>query len=144
MKEATMSGTRWGYTSEDIERAVEEVRRILIGVARDRRREGITYSELTEKMTTISVDPYSALLNDILGEVSEEGHLNGDGMLSVLVHYKDPDKGLWPGPGFFNLATKHLGYDLPDDVSKVAFWVEKRQEVLDRWRRPGRGSRARR
>jgi hypothetical protein len=144
MKGTTMSGTKWGYTAEDIERAVEEVRRILIGVARDRRREGITYTALTEKMTTISVDPYSALLNEILGQVSEEGHLNGDGMLSVLVHYKDPEKGLWPGPGFFNLATKHLGYHLPDDPSKVAFWLEKRREVLDRWRGPGGSGRPRR
>ncbi len=139
MKEIMMSGTKWGYPHEDIERAVEEVREILIGVAKDRRRPGITYTELTEKMTTISVDPHSALLNDFLGRVSEEGHLNGDGMLSVLVHYKDPDKGLWPGPGFFNLATKHLGYDLPDDLSRTAFWVEKRQEVHDRWRGSGRG-----
>jgi len=82
-------------------------------------------------MTTISVVPYSALLNDILGQVSEAGHLSGDGMLNVLVHYKVPDKGLWAGPGFFNLATKHLGYHLPDERSKVAFWLEKRKEVLD-------------
>lgn len=139
-----MNRTKWGYTSEDIELAVEEVRKILIGVAKDRKSEGITYTELTERMSTISVDPYSSLLNDILGRVSEEGHLNGDGMLSVLVHYKDPQKGLWPGPGFFNLATKHLGYDLPDDQSKIAFWVEKRREVLDRWRGQGRGRRPRR
>lgn len=106
-------------------------------IASDRRREGITYTELTEKITTISVDPYSALLNNILGQVSEQGHLNGDGMLSVLVHYKDLGKGLWPGPGFFNLATKHLGHHLPDEPSNVAFWLEKRKGVLEPWRGPG-------
>ena len=138
-----MSGERkWGYTTEQIDRAVEEVRAILVRVAKDRGRDGITYTELTEEMKTISVDPHSTLLNEILGRVSEEGHLNRDGMLSVLVHYKDPGSGLWPGPGFFNLATKHLGYDLPDELAREAFWLQKREEVLERWR--GRGRRRRR
>jgi hypothetical protein len=57
------------------------------------------------------------------------------------VHYKDLEKGLWPGPGFLNLATNHLGYDLPDEAAKVAFWLQKRQEVYVRWR--GRSWRAR-
>ena len=135
---------KWGYFPEDIDRAVGEVREILVRVAKDRSSNGITYTDLTKEMKTISVDPHSPLLNYILGRVSEDGHLNGDGMLSVLVHYKDPEKGLWPGPGFFNLATKHIGYHLPDDPSKAAFWLEKRKEALDRWRRPGGRRRPRR
>ncbi len=45
MRELSMSDMKWGHTPEDIDRAIEEVRRILIGVARDRRKEGITYTE---------------------------------------------------------------------------------------------------
>ena len=127
-----------GYFPEDIDRAVGEVREILVRVAKDSSSNGITYTDLTKEMKTISVDPHSPLLNYILGRVSEDGHLNGDGMLSVLVHYKDPEKGFWPGPGFFNLATKHLGYNLPDRISQEMFWIEKRQEVYDRWRGGGR------
>jgi hypothetical protein len=65
-------------------------------------------------------------------------------MLSVIVHCKDPEAGPWSGPGFFNLATKHLEYDLLDKTAKEAFWIQKRQEMLERWRGGGRRNRRQR
>jgi hypothetical protein len=125
---------KWGYHVEDLEKAAEETRRILIDVAR--RGGTISYTDLCRKIQSVSVEPESHALAHILGLVSAAEDRKGNGMLSVLVVYKG-GQDLRPGPGFFNLA-RELGYDLPDREAEDAFWIKQSKKVYDQW---GRGRR---
>ena len=126
-----MSGKKylWGYHVEDLKRAAEETRTILIEVARSGGT--ISYTDLCWKIKSVSVEPDSHALAHILGEVSAGEDRKGGGMLSVLVVYKNsPD--LRPGPGFFNLA-REVGYDLPDREAEDAFWIRQSKKVYEQW-----------
>ena len=124
----------WGYHVEDLKRAAEETRRILIEVARSGGT--ISYTDLCRKIKSVSVEPDSHALAHILGVVSAGEDRKGNGMLSVLVVYKNsPD--LRPGPGFFNLA-RAVGYELPDRESEDAFWIKQSKKVYEQWGRRGR------
>ena len=117
----------WGYHVEDLKKAAEETRTILIDVARGGGT--ISYTDLCRKIKSVSVEPDSHALAYILGEVSAGEDRKGNGMLSVLVVYKNsPD--LRPGPGFFNLA-REVGYDLPDKEAEDAFWIRQSKKVYD-------------
>jgi hypothetical protein len=116
----------FGYPVAVWEVAREEMRRILIQVARSG--STIAYSDLVARVATIGLDPQEPALAAMLGEISEAEDLAGRGMLTVLVVHKGGD--MRPGPGFFDLA-KRLGRDVTD-LDRV--WVEEFKKVTSRWR----------
>ncbi len=87
----------------------------------------IPYSELVSKIKTVSLEPESYALANILGEISSEEDALGRGMLTVIVVHKYGD--MQPGPGFFDLAEK-LGRDT-SDILKC--WVDELKKVHAFW-----------
>jgi hypothetical protein len=117
--------TRYDYPIEKWNKGKEEMRQILISRAKVRGM--IPYSELTQKIKSINLDPESYALAAMLGEISSEENAAGRGMLSVVVVHKNGD--MQPGPGFFELA-KELGRDT-SDILKC--WVEELKKVHAYW-----------
>lgn len=117
--------TRYDYPIEKWNKGKEEMRQILISRAKVRGM--IPYSELTQKIKSINLDPESYALTAMLGEISSEENAAGRGMLSVVVVHKTGD--MQPGPGFFELA-KDLGRDT-SDILKC--WVEELKKVHAYW-----------
>jgi hypothetical protein len=130
---------KWGYHIDDLDRAVEETRRILVSVARE---EGtITYTDLCQRITSISLEPHSYALANILGRVSAAEDAGGRGMLSALVVYKG-DRDIRPGVGFFNLARER-GYPIPDRDAEDIFWANQVRKIYDEHSRRRRFSKRR-
>jgi len=119
--------TKYGYPLDKWNKAKEEMRQILVEIARVRGR--IPYSELVSKIQTIRLEPESYGLAAMLGEISSEEDAAGHGMLSVIVVHKYGD--MQPGPGFFQLA-KDLGRDT-SDILKC--WVDEFNKVHGYWGR---------
>lgn len=131
---------KWCYHVSDLDRAVEETRGILVSVARNE--STITYTDLCKQIKSISVEPHSYALADILGRVSASEDSRGSGMLSVLVMYKG-DRDIRPAVGFFNLA-RDQGYDLPDKETEDIFWAKQLDKVYDEHSRRRKFKRKRR
>ena len=112
----------------DWNEAKEEMRHILIEKAK--LGELIPFSDLTKKVTRITLNPHSPALAAMLGEISEEENSAGRGMLTVIVVHKHGD--MLPGPGFFKLA-KTLGRDTSD---KEKFWINELKWVFGKWKIP--------
>ncbi len=87
----------------------------------------ITYSELTEQVKTLHLEPDSYALAAMLGEISTEESNAGRGMLSVIVVHKYGD--MQPGSGFFELAEE-LGRDTNDIL---ICWVQELKKVHAYW-----------
>lgn len=109
-------------TPEMRKKVKEEITAILEDIAR---KEGkISYSELAQQITTAKLDPHTEL-KILLGEVSIESFVRGEGLLSGVVVFKDLSRDGFSGEGFFTLA-RELGYKFTDEVK---FWVENHQKV---------------
>lgn len=117
--------TKYGYSIADWNKAKEEMRQILIEMAKVRGM--IAYSELVSQIRTIQMKPESYALADMLGEISSEEDAAGRGMLTVIVVHKSGD--MQPGVGFFELA-KELGRDT-SDILKC--WVDELKKVHAYW-----------
>lgn len=115
----------YGYEPHEWQAAKSEMRDALIERARVRGM--IPYSELVEKITSISLEPNSFALAAMLGEVSSEEDAEDRGMLSVIVVHKVGD--MQPGPGFFELA-KELGRNT-SDILKC--WIDELKKVHGTW-----------
>ncbi len=103
------------------------MRKLLIETAH--RRAVIPYSELTQKVDALKLDPHSYPLSVMLGQISEVEDRAGRGMLTVMVVHKSGD--YQPGPGFYELAQA-LGRDT-SDVHKC--WIDELHKVHDYWKR---------
>lgn len=125
-----MESKKYGFPAADVEKATEEARSILIRTAKAETT--IAYSELAEQVQAIPLEPHSAAMDGILGDLSEEEDTYGRRMISVVVVHKEGDKR--PGKGFFDLA-KELGYDVSD---RELLWVQQLKKVHDYWSRSGR------
>lgn len=120
-----MSEEYFGYPIDDWENAKAEMRKILIEKAKDRAM--IPYSELVSRIRTISLEPHSFALANMLGQISTEEDAAGRGMLTVIVVHKHGD--MQPGPGFFELADE-LGRDTSDILQ---CWVDELRRVHAYW-----------
>jgi len=90
----------------------------------------ITYGELVGLVQSMSLEPHSADLAEMLDEISTAENEDGHGMLSVLVvHQFESDRDQLPGPGFFKLARR-LGRKFTD---RQTFWVEESKRVYAAW-----------
>ena len=123
--EGTKMPNRYGYAFEKWNTAKEEMRQILIGIAKAEQK--IVYSELVAKVKIIILQPESYALADMLEEISREENVAGHGMLSVVVVHKSGD--MQPGVGFFELAEE-LGRDTSD---RTKCWIEEFKRVCIHW-----------
>lgn len=116
---------KYGYPLMDWNNAKKEMKQILVDRAKVRGM--IPYSELVEQVKTIDLEPWSATLASMLGEISTEEDAAGRGMLTVIVVHKYGD--MQPGPGFFELAEE-LGRDTSDILR---CWIEELKRVHAYW-----------
>lgn len=119
---------RYGYPIDRWELAKDEMRTILVGVAKQQAT--IAYSEVTRDVDTIKFEPDSYAFHAMLGEISTEEADAGRGMLSAVVVHRDGET--MPGPGFFTLAQK-LHRDTSD---KIMSWVAELNTAYDYWHHP--------
>ncbi len=116
------SEARFGLTDEQWQAAKSEVRAAILEAARDRRM--TWYSEIASEVTVIVLDPYSALMNHLLGAVFEDEHAAGRPALTSIVTHKYGDKE--PGAGFYDMA-RSLGYRFTEPY---VFWARQVQDVF--------------
>src|SRR5437762_22729 len=99
------SGSHFGLDDEQWGQAKAEVREAILDAAYDRRM--TWYGEVASKVTAMRLDPYSSLMNHLLGAVFEDEHSGGGPALTSIVTHKHGDKE--PGAGFYDKA-RSLGY----------------------------------
>lgn len=122
------SGTTFGKSKTDWDQAKEELRQAILDAAWQRRM--TWYGEVAPKITVFPVEPYSALLNHLLGAVLEDQDAAHRPLLTAIVTHKDGDKE--PGTGFYETA-RLLGYRFDEDF---VFWATQVQEVFKEYGRP--------
>ncbi len=115
----------YGFADADWEAAREEARQAMIAKAACENT--IPYSDLVSEIKSVSLEPHSAELDHMLGEISKAENDAGRGMLTVVVVHKQGDK--MPGKGFFKLANS-LGHDTTD---RVEFWKQELEKVFSVW-----------
>jgi hypothetical protein len=125
--------SRFGFDDRDFDRAIAQADAILAGVARRLGR--ITYTELAEQITALSLDMHAgnrdrAAIGEIIGDVSRKDHEDGRGLRSVLVVSGDKHGAFEPNEGFFVFA-KELGYDVTD---RPKFLIGQYRRVYRDWR----------
>lgn len=116
------------FSDDEWAEAKHEVRDIL--VERARQRSMICYSDLVERMETITLEAHDVRLFSLLGEISLDEHEHRRPLLSVLVVHKVGD--MQPGEGFFELA-KSVGKDTSD---VLRCWVDEFKRVYSYWSGP--------
>lgn len=122
------AGSQFGLTDEQWEAAKSEVRAAILDAARDRRM--TWYGEIAGEVTAVTLDPYSALMNHLLGAVFEDEHAASRPALTSIVTHKYGDKE--PGAGFYDMARR-LGYQFTEPY---VFWAEQVQNVFKLYGRP--------
>ncbi|MET9267015.1 hypothetical protein [Amycolatopsis sp. NPDC004079] len=128
------SGTQFGLTDDQWQAAKVEVRAAILEAAYDRRM--TWYGEVAGQVTAVQLDPYSALMNHLLGAVFEDESAAGQPALTSIVTHKHGDKE--PGAGFYEMA-RGLGYGVDEPY---IFWAQQVQEVFKRYGRPQRPRRS--
>jgi|ERR1017187_112753 hypothetical protein len=113
----TGRGSQFGLTDEQWTEAKDEVRQAILDTAYDRRM--TWYGEIAEKVSAIVLDPYSLLMNALLGAVFEDENAAGRPALTSIVTHKYGDKE--PGKGFYDKA-RDLDYRFNEPY---VFWVSR-------------------
>ena len=124
------SGSQFGLSDDQWGAAKDEVRQAILEAAYDRRM--TWYGEIASKVSVISLDPHSALMNHLLGAVFEEEYESGQPALTSIVTHKYGDKE--PGSGFYQMA-RELGYRFNEPY---LFWAQQVQDVFKTHGRPDR------
>lgn len=88
----------------------------------------MNYTQLVERITSISLQADDLRLAFLLDEISREENLAGRGMLTAVVVRKSNGQ---PGKGFFRLA-KQLGRNTSCEAT---FWIEELKMVHKSWKR---------
>jgi hypothetical protein len=97
------SGTQFGLSDDEWDAAKAQVRQAILDATYQRRM--TRYGEVAGSVDLVHLDPYSALMNHLLGAVFEDEHLAGRPALTSIVTHKDGDKE--PGAGFYDMARSH-------------------------------------
>lgn len=127
------SGAQFGLTDGQWQTAKDEVCAAILEAAYDRRM--TWYGEIAGQVTTVQLDPYSALMNHLLGAVFEDEYAAGRPALTSIVTHKYGDKE--PGAGFYDMA-RSLGYRFDEPY---VFWAQQVQDVFKLHGRPQRARR---
>jgi hypothetical protein len=109
------SGAQFGLSDEQWGAAKAEVREAILEAAYERRM--TWYGEVADKVSAVPLDPYSALMNHLLGAVFEDERDAGRPALTSIVTHKYGDKE--PGKGFYDMA-RSLGYQFHEPY---LFWA---------------------
>lgn len=83
----------------------------------------ITYTELSNSITNIRIEPHDFAMIRLLDEISKEEDAAGRGILTALVVLKDeqvPAEGFWA-------SARDIGRPISD---KWAFWAEEVNRVM--------------
>jgi hypothetical protein len=123
------SGAQFGLRDEQWDAAKAEVREAILEAAYERRM--TWYGEVASKVSAVPLDPYSALMNHLLGAVFEDEHEAGRPVLTSIVTHKYGDKE--PGSGFYEMA-RSLGYQFREPY---IFWAQQVQDVFKLYGKPG-------
>ena len=118
---------RYGIPSELWMQAKEEALKLIRDAAR--RRSTVTYTEVSQAITSAQIGPHDYAMAALLGEIASEEDDLGRGLITALVVDKAESQ---PGVGFFNLA-KGRGYNVSD---KDEFWIEQMNRVYDSYSFP--------
>lgn len=124
------SAGRFGLTDAEWDAAVAELRSAILDAAWDRQM--TWYGAIAQEVRAVHLEPYSALMNHLLGAIFEEEHEAGRPLLTSIVTHKYGDKE--PGPGYYDQA-RSLGYRFDEPF---VFWSTKVQEVFTTYGRPAR------
>lgn len=122
--------SRFGLSEDQWQSAKEQLRTAIMRAAWERQM--TSYSEVASAVTAIMLDPHSALMNHLLGEIFRDEHEAGRPALTSIVTHKDGDKE--PGPGFYDQA-RALGYRFTEPY---VFWSMQVQDVFKLHGRPER------
>lgn len=122
------SGAQFGLSDQQWDAAKAEVREAILEAAHDRRT--TWYGEVASRVSAVPLDPYSALLNRLLGAVFEDEREAGRPALTSIVTHKYGDKE--PGAGFYEMA-RSLGYQFREPY---IFWAQQVQDVFKLYGKP--------
>ena len=113
----------------------EEVRDILIGAARARN--ALTYSQMLNLLGYAFTRPKMRALCSVLDKLDEDGRVNGEPGLAVLVVRQSDGM---PGQGWF-VSRSHLAEELPgvwpmdwEGAEAKAYVALHQQQAFDYWR----------
>jgi hypothetical protein len=123
------SGAQFGLSDEQRDATKAEVREAILEAAYDRRM--TWYGEVASKVSVVALNPYSALMNHLLGAVFEDECEAGRPALTSIVTHKNGDKE--PGSGFYDMA-RSLGYHFREPY---IFWAQQVQDVFKIYGKPG-------
>ncbi|WP_328614562.1 hypothetical protein OHS18_42085 [Amycolatopsis sp. NBC_00355] len=124
------SGAQFGLSDDQWQAAKDEIRTAILEAAYDRRM--TWYGEIAGQVTAVQLDPYSALMNHLLGAVFEDEYVADRPALTSIVTHKYGDKE--PGAGFYDMA-RSLGYQFSEPY---VFWAQQVQDVFKLHGRPQR------
>lgn len=124
------TSSKFGMSDAAWEGAKDQLRQAIIEAARDRRM--TSYSEIAPRVTTVHVEPHSALMNHLLSAILEDESGSGRPLLTAIVTHKNGD--LEPGAGFYD-AAKALGHSVHEPL---AFWSSQVTAVFKTYGRPAR------
>jgi hypothetical protein len=124
------SVSQFGLTDQQWDAAKAEVREAILEAAYDRRM--TWYGEVAGKVSVVALDPYSSMMNHLLGAVFEDEHEGGRPALTSIVTHKYGDKE--PGGGFYDMA-RALGYRFKEPY---VFWAQQVQAVFKLHGKPDR------
>lgn len=116
------SDSTFGLDPTEWEQAKTELRRAIEDAAR--REQTISYGDAAREVRVVHVEPHSALMSHLLGEIFRDEHAAGRPALTAIVTHKDGDKE--PGPGFYEMA-RSLGYKFTEPY---LFWSDQVKEVF--------------
>jgi hypothetical protein len=122
------SGAQFGLSDQQWDAAKAEVREAILEAAYDRRM--TWYGEVAGNVSAVRLDPYSALMNHLLGAVFEDEREAGRPALTSIVTHKYGDKE--PGAGFYEMA-RSLGYQFREPY---IFWAQQVQDVFKLYGKP--------
>ena len=122
------SDSHFGLDDQQWDQAKAEVRQAILEAAYDRRM--TWYGEIASMVTAVRLDPYSSLMNHLLGAVFEDEHSTGGPALTSIVTHKYGDKE--PGGGFYDKA-RSLGYRFKEPY---IFWAQQVQDVFKLYGKP--------
>ena len=117
-----LSDSHFGLEEGQWEAAKAELRSAIMDAAWERRM--TSYGEIASKVSAVHLEPYSTLMNHLLGAILEEERVAGRPLLTALVTHKDGDKE--PGEGFYSMARR-LGYVFNEPF---VFWSTQVQQVF--------------
>jgi hypothetical protein len=122
------TASQFGLTDAQWDVAKQQMRLAILDAAYDRRM--TWYGEVAARVDAVPLDPYSALMNHLLGAVFEDEYTAGGPALTSIVTQTYGDQE--PGADFYTEA-RTLGYRFTEPF---VFWTEQVQNVFKEYGRP--------